>query len=399
MLRKVVGDEAFFEGLKQYLTKYQFKAAEVHQLRLVYEELTGKDLNWFFNQWFYGANHPNIQVSYDYNTLRKTVSVNLYQLQAETFKFPISIDIFEGSKKTRHTVFVDAKDSSFSFPYKKQPDLIIINADNNLICDLNENKVMSDYIFQLKNADNYVHRREALLELVKKQDDKNAYNSVVYALNDKSYKIRIIALENIDLINKFSKRDAIRKIMQIANNDNKTLVQAAAISTLGKLIDEEMKPIFEKALTTKSYSVLGRALVAMYYVDKEKALAKSKTLPDEVRKILATPLTQIFIEEKDDSELPFIAKNVVSGMFLSNDDKTKAIYQKAFKQISESNNIEAIKNITDDMVEKGNQYKSFNFDKVVINLMRNMITDQKKAEKNNKTKNIAIIKTAMAKLL
>ena len=295
MLRKVVGDKAFFEGLKQYLTKYQYQSAEVHQLRLVFEELTGKDLNWFFNQWFYGAGHPDIQVSYDYNTLRKTVTVNLFQLQAGYFQFPISIDVFEGSKKTRHTVFVDAKDASFTFPYKSQPNLIQINSDNNLICDLNENKILSDYIFQLKHADNFVHRREALLEVVKKQEEKDAFNAVVEALNDQSYKIRILALENIDLINKFSKRDAINKIINIANNDKKTLVQASAIGTLGKLIDVELIPIFEKALETKSYSVLGRALVSMYYVDKEKALKKSKTLPDEVRKILATPLTRIFI--------------------------------------------------------------------------------------------------------
>ncbi|WP_438976797.1 M1 family aminopeptidase, partial [Polaribacter sp.] len=399
MLRKVVGDKAFFEGLKQYLTKYQYQSAEVHQLRLVFEELTGKDLNWFFNQWFYGAGHPDIQVSYDYNTLRKTVTVNLFQLQAGYFQFPISIDVFEGSKKTRHTVFVDAKDASFTFPYKNQPNLIQINSDNNLICDLNENKILSDYIFQLKHADNFVHRREALLEVVKKQEEKDAFNAVVEALNDQSYKIRILALENIDLINKFSKRDAINKIINIANNDKKTLVQASAIGTLGKLIDVELIPIFEKALETKSYSVLGRALVSMYYVDKEKALKKSKTLPDEVRKILATPLTRIFIEEKDDSELPFIAKSVVSGMFLSNDEPTKILFKSAFKQISESNNTEAIQNVVDDMVVKGKQYKGFNFDKVAINLMRNMVNDQKKADKSNREKNIAIIKAAMAKLL
>ena len=399
MLRKVVGDKAFFEGLKQYLTKYQYQSAEVHQLRLVFEELTGKDLNWFFNQWFYGAGHPDIQVSYDYNTLRKTVTVNLFQLQAGYFQFPISIDVFEGSKKTRHTVFVDAKDASFTFPYKSQPNLIQINSDNNLICDLNENKILSDYIFQLKHADNFVHRREALLEVVKKQEEKDAFNAVVEALNDQSYKIRILALENIDLINKFSKRDAINKIINIANNDKKTLVQASAIGTLGKLIDVELIPIFEKALETKSYSVLGRALVSMYYVDKEKALKKSKTLPDEVRKILATPLTRIFIEEKDDSELPFIAKSVVSGMFLSNDEPTKILFKSAFKQISESNNTEAIQNVVDDMVVKGKQYKGFNFDKVAINLMRNMVNDQKKADKPNREKNIAIIKVAMAKLL
>ena len=399
MLRKVVGDKAFFEGLKQYLTKYQYQSAEVHQLRLVFEELTGKDLNWFFNQWFYGAGHPDIQVSYDYNTLRKTVTVNLFQLQAGYFQFPISIDVFEGSKKTRHTVFVDAKDASFTFPYKSQPNLIQINSDNNLICDLNENKILSDYIFQLKHADNFVHRREALLEVVKKQEEKDAFNAVVEALNDQSYKIRILALENIDLINKFSKRDAINKIINIANNDKKTLVQASAIGTLGKLIDVELIPIFEKALETKSYSVLGRALVSMYYVDKEKALKKSKTLPDEVRKILATPLTRIFIEEKDDSELPFIAKSVVSGMFLSNDEPTKILFKSAFKQISESNNTEAIQNVVDDMVVKGKQYKGFNFDKVAINLMRKMVNDQKKADKPNREKNIAIIKAAMAKLL
>lgn len=399
LLRKHLGDEAFFEGLKQYLTKYQFQDAEVHQLRLVFEELTGKDLNWFFNQWFYGANHPNIQVSYDYNTLRKTVTVNLYQLQSETFYFPFTIDIFEGSKKTRHTVFVDSKDASFTFSYNRQPSLIQVNADNALICDINENKVLSDYIFQLQNADNYVHRREALLEVIKKQDEKEAFNAVVNALNDDAYKIRILALENIDLINRFAKKDAIRKIMEMANSDKKTLVQAAAISTLGKLIDVEFIPIFEKALETKSYSVLGKALVAMYYVDKEKAIAKSKGLPDEVRKILATPLTQIFIEEKDESELPFIAKSVISGMFLSNDDVTKNLFQKAFQQISESNNSKAIENVVDDMVEKGKQYKAFNFDIVVINLMRDMINTQKKVDKPNREKNITIIKSAMAKLL
>jgi aminopeptidase N len=399
MLRNYIGDAAFFTGLKNYLTKYKYKTAEVHQLRLVFEELTGKDLNWFFNQWYFGANHPNIEISYDFNTLRKTVTVNIIQLQAETFKFPFTIDVFEGSKKTRHQVFVDRNDASFTFPYNEQPSLIQVNADNVLICEISENKVLSDYIFQLKHADNYAHRREALLEVCKNQADKQSFNAVVDALNDVSYKIRILALQKIDLINKFSKKDAIKKIMQMANKDPKALVKAEAIHTLGKLTDIELKPIFLEALNSESYSVLGKGLVSMYYIDRELAIKKSKNLPDEVREILATPLTQIFIEEKDESELPFIAKSVLSGMFLTNDDTTKKLYQKAFKQISESNNTEAIQNVVEDMVVKGNQFKGFNFDKVVLNLMRNMVSDQKKTDNTNKQKNIEIIKTAMAKLL
>jgi len=384
---------------KQYLNIYKYQAAEVDQLRLVFENLTGKDLNWFFNQWYFGAGHPNIEISYDYNTLRKTVTVNVVQLQTAAFKFPFAIDIFEGTKRTRHTVFVDAKDASFTFPYTKQPNLIQVNADRSLVCEINENKVLSDYIFQLKYADNYAHRREAFLIIAKKQEDKEAFNAVVDALEDTSYKIRILALQQIDLINKFSKKDVIQKIMNIANTDAKTLVQAEAINTLGKLTDPALKPIFEKGLQSKSYSVLGKSLVSLYYVDKPSAIAKSKELPDEVREILATPLTRIFIEENDESELPFVAKNVLSGMYLTGDDATKVLFQKAFKQISETNNSEAIQNLVDDMIEKGKQYKGFNFDKVVINLMRDMIKEQQKANKPNRERNIDIIKTAMARLL
>ncbi|MEO9569895.1 MAG: M1 family aminopeptidase [Polaribacter sp.] len=399
MLRNYIGDAAFFLGLKTYLNENKYKAAEVHQLRLVLERITGKDLNWFFNQWYFNAGHPKIEVTYDYNTIQKTVTVNLLQLNDNEFKFPFAIDIFENGNKTRHHVFVNGKDASFKIPYTKQPTLIQVNADGVLLCEIVENKVLSDYIFQLKNADNFAHRREALIEVAKKQEEKTAFNAIANAMSDASYKIRILALEKIDLINKFSKKAAIQKIMKIANNDDKTLVQAVAIETLGKLTDPELKGIFEKALESKSNAVLGKALVAMYYVDKQLAVEKSSQLPDEVRKILATPLTRIFIEEKNEKELPFIAKSVLSGMYLNGDDAIKALYQKAFTQISESNNTDAIQNLVDDMVVKGNQFKQYNFDKVIINLMRRMVQDQKTKNTPNRVKNTAIIKEAMAKLL
>lgn len=399
ILRNYLGDSAFFEGLQTYLTAFKYKAAEVHHLRLIFEKITGKDLNWFFNQWYFNAGHPKIEVSYDYNTIQKKVTVNLLQLNATEFKFPFAIDIFENGKKTRYQVFVDSGDASFTFPYTKQPTFIQVNADGVLLCEITENKVLSDYLFQLKNAENYMHRREALLEIVKKQEEKDAFHAVANAMEDASYKIRILALEKIDLINKFSKKAVIKKIKHIANTDKKTLVQAAAIETLGKLTDPTLKSIFAKALQNTSYAVLGKALVAMYYVDKQLAINKSRELPDEVRKILATPLTRIYIEENDEKELPFIAKSVLSGMYLTGDDATKSIYQKAFTQISESNNSEAIQNLVEDMVVKGTQYKSFNFDKVVINLMRTMVTNQKKKKNPNSLRNIKIIKEAMAKLL
>ena len=400
MLRNYLGDEAFFTGLKVYLTDHAFKAAEVHQLRLALEEVSGKDLNWFFNQWFYGSGHPKIQVSHDYNALEKTVTVNFIQSQKEVFKFPIALDIYENGDKTRHHVFVNARDTSFKFRFNsKSPDLIQVNADGVLLADFYENKVQSDYIFQLQNVDQYTLKREALLEVAKIQDQKKAFNAIVNAMDDSNYKIRILALENIDLINKWSKKSVIEKIMRMANKDRKTLVRAAAIETLGKLTDPELKPVFEKALQSESYNVLGKALVGMYYIDKQKALSVSKELPIEVKNIIATPLTRIYIEEKDESEMVFIANNVLSGMYLNNDPKVQAIYGKAYQQIATSNNTEAIQNLVNDIVAKGNQYKQYNFDKVGINLLRQMVQKQKATNASNKMANIEIIKTGIAQLV
>lgn len=399
MLRNYLGDEAFFAGLNKYLTDNKYKAAEVPQLRLAFEEVSGKDLNWFFNQWFYGSGHPKIQVSYDYNTLEKTVTVNFVQSQIDEFKFPMAIDIYENGQKTRHNVFIDGRDASFKFGFtSKSPDLIQVNADGVLLADFIENKVLSDYIFQLRNVDNYELKREALLEVAKSQDQKKAFNAVADAMNDDFYKMRILALENIDLINKWSKKNVIERIKRIADLDKKTLVQAAAIETLGKLTDPELKPIFDKALQSESYNVLGKALVGMYYIDKDLAIKKSKELPLEVKNIIATPLTRIYIEEKDDSEMVFVANNVLSGMFLNNNPKIQAIYRKAYEQIATSDNTEAIENLVKDVVAKGNQYKQYNFDKVGINLLRQMVQKQKAANKPNKTKNIEVIRTGIAQL-
>lgn len=400
MLRSYLGDNAFFTGLNKYLIDNQFKSAEVSHLRLAFEEVSGLDLQWFFNQWFFEAGHPNIQVSYDYNLLEKTVTVNFVQTQTNEFKFPIAIDIFENGTKTRHRVFVDTRDSSFKFVFKsKNPDLIQVNADGVLLANFSENKVLSDYIFQLKNSTNYQHKIEALIKVSEKQDQKKAFNAIAEALNDDFYKIRILALEKINLINKWSKKSVINIIKNIANNDPKTLVQAAAIETLGKLTDPELKPIFQKGLTSDSYTVIGKSLVGMYYIDKQLAVKKSKELPVEVKNIIATPLTRIYIEEKDDSEMAFVANNVLAGMYLNNNPKIQEIYKNAYEQIAISNNTEAIQNLVKDIVAKGKQYKQYNFDQIGISLLRQLVQKQKTANLSNKYKNIEIIREGIARLI
>ncbi|RYG31934.1 MAG: M1 family peptidase, partial [Chitinophagaceae bacterium] len=67
MVRNYVGDDAFYASLKNYLNTNKFKTGEAEQLRLSLEEMTGKDMNWFFNQWYYSAGHPKLKINYNYD--------------------------------------------------------------------------------------------------------------------------------------------------------------------------------------------------------------------------------------------------------------------------------------------------------------------------------------------
>ena len=71
MLRNYVGDSAFFKSLNLYLTTNKFKSAEAQQLRLAFEEVTGRDLELVLEPMVLWSGHPKLDISYVYDELLK----------------------------------------------------------------------------------------------------------------------------------------------------------------------------------------------------------------------------------------------------------------------------------------------------------------------------------------
>ncbi len=399
MLRDVLGDEAFFQGMNIYLTEHKYGTAEAQELRLAFEKVSGKDLNWFFNQWYYGSGHIKMNVTYDYNTINKTVTVNINQ-KGNTFKFPLSIDIYEDSGKTSHNVWVNNAQNSFTFQFNRLPKFINIDAKHVLLAEITDKKTIAEYIYQFNNAPHYLDRRLSLEEIIKyQQSNKEAMNSIIKALDDPYYEIRVLALENIDLFQKYNKKEVIDKVIRLAQSDPKTLVQAAAISVLGKLVDPIYKPLFEKGMNSESYAVIGKSLTSLYLIDKQAALVKVNSLSEDTKNYLADAITIIYISEKDKTKLPFIANHILKGMFLTEDKRTQQTYGEAFRWISESDNKEAIENLTNDFVKLGLRYKKYNFDKMSVNMLNQLVQAQQQSKNSNKNELILILKTGMSKLI
>ncbi|HEX4958542.1 MAG TPA: M1 family aminopeptidase, partial [Lacibacter sp.] len=279
MLRNYVGDSAFFKSLNLYLTTNKYKAAEAHQLRLAFEEVTGKDLNWFWNQWYFGSGHPALDINYSYDAATQKAKVIVKQTQKDkVFILPVAIDIYTGASKTRHNVWVENAVDSFEFASSTQPDLINFDGDKVLLCTKKEYKTIDNFIHQYKHAGLYLDRREAVDFVSKKFDDPKAVEFMKQALADPFDRIRNLALQRID-VKKVKLMEAVEPMVAaITQKDPSRITRSIAVDKLAETKKAAYKELYSSLLNDSSYTLSGSALNALEKIDNAAALAAAKRL-------------------------------------------------------------------------------------------------------------------------
>lgn len=397
MLRNYLGDKAFFAGLNNYLVTNKYKTGEAHQLRLALEEISGKDLNPFFNQWFFDSGHPKLNVSYIYNEEGKSVTVLIKQTTDKTFEFPLDIDVYENDKVNRYNINIKNKEEKFTIKYNTKPQLINIDADKILVAEIKDEKYIDNYIYQYNNKKaNYLDRRYAIEMLATDQENKEAYKTLTKALNDKYYGLRILALDKID-VNK--DKNVLKIVEKLATSDEKTLVRAKAINVLGGLSNLKYASIFKNALESKSYSVKSNAIAALYKIDKRSAIDKAISIHDPLeKKGMANGLLEVYVKERLTQEMPFIADKIISGLFFNQDPEVQAIYGQAFQWIATSDNLEATTIMVDDFVAKAKQYKQYGADDIIKQMLQQVQAAKQQLSSTNKEELINIVKKGISEI-
>ena len=303
MLRNYVGDDAFFKSLNNYLTTNKFKTGEAAQLRLAFEETTGKDLNWFWNQWYYGSGHPKLKITYNYDVPgQATVTIEQTQKSGKVFKLPMAIDVYAGNDRKRYDVWVNNKIDSFSFPVSGKVELINVDAEKILLCEKNDNKTEENYIAQWKNARNYMDRKEALDYFAKK-----TMPELARGLQDKFHKLRISTIQKLASSPYKTDKVVLEQIEEIARKDRYSLVRAAAIAFLAKNGDAKYKPLFEMAVNDSSYSVAGEALKGLSKLDAANAYSLAKKYSADAKGTLGEVVNKIIIDNGTEADFDFIA--------------------------------------------------------------------------------------------
>lgn len=156
MLRWVVGDSAFFQGVRNYLNdpalKYGF--ARNNDLKKHLETQSGKDLTKFFDEWYYGTGMPDysIQVMQHLN-LDATVTINQtpYNSNVSFYNMDLPIE-FKGRDKDTTLVFNNTFTSqTFDFRPDFRIDSVFFDPTHKIIYnmsvvslnqDLTEDKIL-----------------------------------------------------------------------------------------------------------------------------------------------------------------------------------------------------------------------------------------------------------------
>ncbi|MFZ9455163.1 MAG: hypothetical protein ACO27Q_08020, partial [Bacteroidia bacterium] len=170
-----------------------YKTVEIHDLRLALEEASGMDLNWFFNQWFLSDGLALLNVQNQYNAQNHKLTLNITQIQEspKTLILPLDIDIYNGTAKTRHRIWINRKHQRFEIPCEQAPDWINVDAEHQIVGYIYPFKTTAENLLQLQNAPLAVDRADALYQLKKELSQTDVRNQIlIAALKDSNYEVR-----------------------------------------------------------------------------------------------------------------------------------------------------------------------------------------------------------------
>lgn len=350
MLRNYLGDDAFYAGLNDYLKTNEYGTGEASQVRLSLEKVSGKDLNWFFNQWFYGSGHPKLSYTTTYEPVKKQVTVTLSQNQAgDAFEFPLAVDVYENGKPTRRNVWVNAKSRNiFSFPVAKNPDFINLNADGVLLAEITENKTPEQYFMQYSGSKEFLSRYKAVDNAAENSAQAASLKTLTAALKDPNFRIRMRALAGLDLSKADHSKAALAEVEKLASNDPKTLVQAAAISALAKTKNKKYLPVFEKGIEAVSNSVKASSLAAIAGIDPSRVAALADKIDlESAGEGLMTELLPLIVKNKIEKQMHAIASTVAFYPFIKfQNPQLGTSAEEGFNWIMTSDNLKATENLT-----------------------------------------------------
>ncbi|MFC1557133.1 M1 family aminopeptidase [candidate division KSB1 bacterium] len=262
MLRFVIGDDSFFRTLQHFLHKHEFQPVDTHDFMIAVKEVTGQNLDWFFEQYIFKPGHPVFDISYEWIESADKVQLKVNQVQdfslgIPVYKIPVNISITTSKDKVTKKVWVEQKDELFEFSITEKPLMVRFDEGNHLLKEWTFAKNLEELLYQLQN-DDVIGRMWAGSELVKFEEYSQVKEILSNsALNDSFWAVRRSSLEALGKFRVKMENDLLYKLCE----DENSQVRTSALRILGDTGDPELISFFKDQFKTDdSYVAQAEAL-------------------------------------------------------------------------------------------------------------------------------------------
>lgn len=277
MLRFELGDDLFWKAIRHYVAKHRGTSVTTPDFQRAIEEATGRNLDAFFDQWVYGAGHPELTVSYAWDEDAKQAKLTVKQTQstehktAEVFRTPVGVDFTVGRRTESFRVRLTEREQSFYFPLPERPKLVRFDPGGWLLKTVEFKKTPEMLVYQLENDDDVLGRIDAAKELGKLAT-RQAIDALRRAVQrDAFWGVQAEAAKALGAIGTEPALEAMLGCLRVQH----PRARRAVVTALGEYRDEP--PAHRGARAAQALERLLRRGDDSYYVEAAAAAAIGKT--------------------------------------------------------------------------------------------------------------------------
>ncbi|MCO4770132.1 MAG: hypothetical protein KDA24_08895 [Deltaproteobacteria bacterium] len=149
-LRALLGEADFGEAFRAYVSRNQHGMVTTDDLQRAFEEASGLDLDWYFQQWAYLAGHPVLEVKHAWDAEQGTLRVDLAQTQEVTgntplFVLPVDLEIGTPSGIQRHRVWLEGAEASLVLPLAGGVSWVGVDPEGGLLADVQQTQTDAEW--------------------------------------------------------------------------------------------------------------------------------------------------------------------------------------------------------------------------------------------------------------
>ena len=134
MLRGEIGDGTFWKGMRTYYQRFRDRNASTADFAAVMEEVSGRRLDWFFDQWLRRPGVPELEIEWEFDAASSEVEVQVRQLGPTIYRLPLEVEaVLDGEREVRGAVHVEGERLFGALPVPARPERLRIDPDRRLL--------------------------------------------------------------------------------------------------------------------------------------------------------------------------------------------------------------------------------------------------------------------------